>query len=320
MCGSSCGWCVVDGNSWTTAGAAELLARFPVLGGGRGGRGGDDAEGGGGGGGEGGGNGKRRTQSRRIPGGFRPVPAAASATRWRSIPRVPPNISWAEFTEFQQKGIPVIFEGWLAHAAPELASWDLKMLSKRCGTNMVQFSQRRAQFIREIKRLLGQARMTWALDWYIKRKTNATLEDFLRFAETPVDLRGFIEDLVVEADAGGGRQRNSHSTLLDYLIDKFSINDLSLMTVCPEMLRDITLPYWAMASHLECPTQIQLCVFDRRLDPAVFIEPDGARAYPAHQHGTDLSNGFQVRMVSHPVPGVWSADVSIHLHTTRPTR
>ena len=119
-CGSSCGWCVVDGNSWTTAEAAELLARFPVLGGGRGGRGGDDADGGGGGGGEGGGNGKRRTQSRRIPGGFRPEPAAASATRWRSIPRVPPNISWAEFTEFQQRGVPVIFEGWLAHAAPEL--------------------------------------------------------------------------------------------------------------------------------------------------------------------------------------------------------
>ena len=100
----------MDADPSATAEAAELLARFPVLGGGGGG---SDSD-------RGGGNGKRRTQSSRTLGGFRPVPAATAATRWRQIPRVPPNISWAEFTEFQQQGIPVIFEGWLAHAAPEL--------------------------------------------------------------------------------------------------------------------------------------------------------------------------------------------------------
>jgi len=33
---------------------------------------------------------------------------------------------------------------------------------------------------------------------------------------------------------------------------------------------------------------------DRRQFPTVFIEADGSRAYPAHQHANDLTHGFQV--------------------------
>lgn len=191
--------------------------------------------------------------------------------------------------------IPVIFEGWVEHSAPAMAKWDLhKLAGSACGGNLVSFAQRRAHFLRQLRQGLDEldsSGMTKVLlDMYMSRSFNATIDGLIDFAERPITVRDFVSKITQEA-ADGGRTRkppNSYGTLLHYLGSDFSVNDVSLFNICPGMLKDVTLPLWSVASTLECKTpngRYRGLEGDRRLDPAIFMEPDGARAYPAHQHG-----------------------------------
>jgi len=84
-------------------------------------------------------------------------------------------------------------------------------------------------------------------------------------------------------------------TLLHYIALPMSLNDYSVFDLCPELWFDIVLPVWASDNSLQHKGEKQ-CLNERRLKPNVFIEASGSRAYPAHQHGLDLTSGFQVML------------------------
>ena len=84
------------------------------------------------------------------------------------------------FTEHYKKpGIPVIFDGWLNHTAPDMAKWDLLHLADVCGDMTVSFAQRRAHFLQELNKTLGSGMTSRAFDVYMSQAFNATLGELL---------------------------------------------------------------------------------------------------------------------------------------------
>ena len=89
-----------------------------------------------------------------------------------TIDRVSPTISYANFyAKYKSRNLPVVFEGWQAHAAqsnPRMASFNLTTMAEVCGDRKMEFAQRRHAFVKSFLQRIGPSGSwrRWLFDEY----------------------------------------------------------------------------------------------------------------------------------------------------------
>jgi hypothetical protein len=216
------------------------------------------------------------------------IPAAGKApSKWKPMERVKSaDLSYEVFVEkYKKTSTPVVIEGWLDEH-PEFKAWNLTRLVNECGNQPVHCIQRRVAALQMIIDLVDPSpRAAEALSWYLWLRFGTSLEQELERAKQKVDLKEFVRRTYHHPVRGV-----SFATLFDYAASAVTVNDFPAPELCPAFAQDIALPHWSMRETLIFANQTSE---DRRLIPNIFIEADGARAYPAHQHGRDLAHNFQ---------------------------
>eukprot|EP00933_Yihiella_yeosuensis_P045325 TRINITY_DN4069_c0_g1_i1.p1 TRINITY_DN4069_c0_g1~~TRINITY_DN4069_c0_g1_i1.p1 ORF type:complete len:447 (-),score=58.73 TRINITY_DN4069_c0_g1_i1:336-1676(-) len=233
---------------------------------------------------------------------FRPTPVRALRP-WRAIDRLPSNTTLEHFEKhYKATHTPVIFENWLNHSAPTLTSWTLEKIVRVCGKKQVGFAERREHFLIELLGLVGQGLLKQVVDMYTKISLNTTIAECLGQARQKLSFEEVIQHLdeAGRKRAEAGNPEPDYRSLLEYLLSSRSVNDFSLKGLCPELWNDAVLPRWATPTF-----PISQGCSDRRIAASVFVEADGARAYPAHQHGNDLTHGFQVLLAGAKKVVLW---------------
>jgi len=199
----------------------------------------------------------------------------------------PGEITYAEFVEkYKKTSTPVVIDGWL-NQYPAMGAWNLTRLARECGNQHVSSIERRAAVLRMIMDIVAGSKIAeWALNKYLGNRYGTTLSHELEKALTKVDLKTYIERIQAEHLSSVVYQ-----SVLDYIASSVTVNDFPVAELCPAFARELGLPEWVMR---ETTAFFDPVIEDPRLKPTIFIEPDGGRAYPAHQHGSDLSHNFQV--------------------------
>jgi len=216
------------------------------------------------------------------------VPAAGSTpSKWKPMARVKSrDLNYSTFVEkFKKTSTPVVIEGWLDEH-PEFKAWNLSRLVDACGEQPVHCVQRR---VAALEMIIGLVKPhPWAakaLSWYLWFRFRTTLEVEVERAKKKVNLKEFVNQTYSNHVSDV-----PFATLFDYAASAVTVNDFPAPKLCLPFAKDIAIPHWSMRETLVFDNQISE---DRRLVPNIFIEADGARAYPAHQHGHDLSHNFQ---------------------------
>ena len=216
------------------------------------------------------------------------IPAAGSTpTKWKSMARIKAgDLSYAAFVEqFKKTSTPVVIEGWLDNY-PEFKAWNLSRLANECGEQPVHCVQRRVAALEMITDFVKPFPIaSKVLSWYLWLHFGTTLELEVERAKKKVNLKEFIHQTYSNPVLNV-----PFATLFDYSASAVTVNDFPAPELCSPFAEDIAIPHWSMRETLIFEDQISE---DRRLVPNIFIEADGARAYPAHQHGHDLSHNFQ---------------------------
>jgi hypothetical protein len=245
--------------------------------------------------------------------GFCPRRDPAKPLNWKQIDRVHwSNLSYASFLEhYKEKATPVIIEGWLDEH-PKMAAWSLERMATECGDAPVHCVQRRAAALEMIMGMVASsARGTQVLDYYLTWRFGTTLAKELERARTKVDLKSFVAHTLSKKVSGVAFQ-----SLFDYAASSVTVNDFPAAELCLPLAEDLALPEWGTRETLVFSDQAGE---DRRVIPNVFIEADGGRAYPAHQHGRDLSHNFQVMVQGGKRVVFWPFRDRAHLYPTTVT-
>ena len=245
--------------------------------------------------------------------GFCPRRDSSKPLNWRQIDRV----HWSNFTydyfveNYKEKSTPVIIEGWLDQH-PKMAAWTLQRMASECGDQTVHCVQRRAAALEMIISMVSSSELaSMALDWYLALRFGTTLTKELARAKTKVDLRTYVEHTLSKKVTGVAFQ-----SLFDYAASSITVNDFPAAELCPALAEDLALPEWGTRETLVFEDQASE---DRRVIPNIFIEPDGGRAYPAHQHGRDLTHNFQVMVQGGKRVVFWPFSERRHLYQTAVT-
>jgi hypothetical protein len=194
------------------------------------------------------------------------------------------STNYSEFVEkYQKTATPVVIEGWLAES-PKIAAWNLNRLAAECGGGRVSGAHRRESIIKMMMSELSSSPFaSFLVNQYTQSRYHSSLEQELVKAQEFTTLQEYVKRIKkMSIDT-------EFRSLLDYIMSSVTIHDTFVDTYCDPLADDFRKQGWGnwAKENLGKLTTTQ---------PQSFIEPHGARAYPAHQHGSDYTHNFQVML------------------------